>query len=93
MPSLNLIMDGDGCWPDLAPIKEKIESGQLIHLTETKWEMALLRRGMASGEPSVSLRIDLPDGRVLLAETSWALLNSAALAFAARLEEEKAGRL
>jgi ABC-type uncharacterized transport system permease subunit len=41
-------------------------------------EVALLRGGMQSGAPSVTLRLDLPDGRVVLTETSLALFALAA---------------
>ena len=47
--------------------------------------LALLERGMESGSASVMLRVDLPDGRVLLYETSMALLGQAVDVFRARL--------
>lgn len=40
--------------------------------------------GMRSGRTSVALRLDLPDGRTLIAETSLGLLLGAAKAFEAR---------
>lgn len=39
-----------------------------------------LKAGMASGKPSVAIRLDLPDGKVVIAETSLALFLGAASA-------------
>ena len=33
--------------------------------------------GMVSGKPSIVIRLDLPDGKVVVAETSWALFDAA----------------
>ncbi len=40
----------------------------------------MLPAGMSSGAPSVMIRLDLPDGRIVLAETSAALFVSAGAA-------------
>ena len=82
MPSLDIHLDGDKCWPDLEAKRE-----QIIHVTE-HLEVAALSGGMQSGRPSVALRIDLPDGRVVIAETSMRLFLGAARAFRARYGEE-----
>lgn len=79
MPALDIILDGDSAWPELATREEDI-----IHLPSAVLSVAVLPGGMASGRPSVAIRVDLPDGRVLIAETSWALLGAAARAIAAR---------
>jgi hypothetical protein len=79
MPVLNIILDGDNCWPDL--LEKKV-----IHHTGAI-SVAALPGGMASGKTSVSIRIDLPDGTVLIAETSLQLFASAARAFVARYGE------
>lgn len=76
MPSLHIILDGDNCWPDLL-------DKELIHY-QGSISVAALTGGMASGKPSVALRFDFPDGRVLIAETSMALFLAAARAFRAR---------
>lgn len=78
MPNMKVITNGDGCWPDL---KDKT----VIH-TQLPFEVALLRGGMASGGASVSFRIGLPDGRVVIAETSLELLTTAARALNAANE-------
>jgi len=83
MPVLKMHMDGDNCWPDL-------EGKSVIHLgEEANIEVARLRGGMTSGKSSVSFRFDLPDGRIVLAETSLALFTTAADAFRAREEAER----
>ena len=83
MPSLRIILDGDGAWPDLT---QKANDGLLL---QGKWTgIAALPGGMASGRPSVSIRIDLPDGRVVWTETSMRLFLSAARAFTARYGDE-----
>lgn len=92
MPSLNLILDGDRCWQDLP---EKMRQGQVIDLMgndNSPIQFAALPGGMASGKTSVTIRIDLPDGRVLLTETSLALLGTAARAIEARYEHAQAIR-
>jgi hypothetical protein len=76
-----MIMDGDNCWPDLKDKHDKV-----IHLSNDALpiQVALLDKGMTSGRPSVTIRIDLPDGRVVLAETSLRLFVAAGRGFAAR---------
>lgn len=81
MPSLDIKLDGDNCWPEL---RELVGTDRLIDV-ELK-AVALLPGGMASGKASVTLRIDLPDGRVVLAQTSADLFCAAARAFVGRQE-------
>jgi hypothetical protein len=73
MPNLSIHPNGDGCWPDMA---QAIRSGQVIHVQDL--EVAGLAAGMTSGKPSVAIRIDLPDGRIVFAETSLRLFLTAA---------------
>lgn len=80
MPALVIKLEGDHSWPDLADKPD----GQIIDIQTI--EMALLPGGMASGKASVAIRIDLPDGRVVIAQTSQELFDAAARAFRARLE-------
>lgn len=78
MPSvIELKLDGDGAWPDVDP-------RTAIHLAETTIGMAVLGGGMMSGRESVAFRITLPDGRDVIAETSWRVLATAVRAIAAR---------
>ena len=81
MLSLKVILDGDGCWPDLV--------NKEVMVTHNDIQVALLGGGMTSGKSSVSIRIDLPDGRSVVAETSLALFLAAAKAFSAKTEHER----
>ena len=78
MQAITLILEGDGAWPDLPEIKE---AGKLTYLTDrdTNWSisMAALKEGMASGKTSLAIRIDKPDGEVVLVETSLTLMDNA----------------
>jgi Lar family restriction alleviation protein len=77
VPMIDLRLNGDGCWPDL---REHMGSDRVIHLGNgaPAIGVALLRKGCASGAPSVMLRVELPDGRTVLAETTLALFTAAA---------------
>lgn len=88
MPALSIHTHGDECWPDLNPIEERLADGRVIHLVGTGLSMARMPEGLASGKSSVTIRVDLPDGRVVLAETSLALLSTAVRAFEAADERE-----
>lgn len=61
MHPVELHLDGDGCWPDLKDIV--FDHGILM-------EAAYLEGGMVGGNPSITMRIRLDDGRIVLAETS-----------------------
>jgi len=88
MNIINVILEGDRCWEDLA---NKIKSAKVIWLREGAISIAALSKGMKSGKPSISIRIDLPDGRTLVAETSMRLFLSAAEAFKQRYHQEMKG--
>ena len=82
MNALSVVLDGDDCWPDL---REKMARGEVIHIGNGgKIAVAVLSGGMQSGKPSIMFRIDLPDGRTVMAETSWRLLRFACDAISAR---------
>ena len=76
---MNIKLDGDNAWPDL---REK----DVIHLANDApaIEVALLDGGLVSGRPSVAIRIDLPDGRTVLAETTARLFCMAGPAIQAK---------
>ena len=80
MPALTLIVEGDNAWTDLNE-KEVIN---LMGNNVPPIQLAALPGGMASGKTSVTFRFDLPDGKVLLAETSFALLKTAVRAIEAK---------
>ena len=68
-----LVKDGTLPWSDL-------EDRKVVHLgNEARgMEVAVLNNGMETGRPSVALRIDLPDGTVVIVETSARLFCTAA---------------
>ena len=76
---IDLNLEGDGAWPDLASRRDEI-----IHLADATIGVTALDGGMTSGRASVAFRFDLPDGRTVVAETSWRALATAAQAIAAR---------
>lgn len=67
--------------------EELIASGDLIHSTNDI-EVGVLPAGMASGKPSVTFCFELPDGRVVLQETSLELFLAAATGFMARYGDQ-----
>lgn len=80
MPAITVIVEGDGAWTDLNE-KEVIN---MMGNNVPPIQIAALPGGMASGKTSVTLRLDLPDGKVLMTETSFALLKAAVRAIEAR---------
>ena len=58
-----------------------------VILPESDIKVAVLDKGMESGRPSVAIRIDLPDGKVVLAETSARLFCTAAKVIMAKHPE------
>lgn len=50
---------------------------EIIHLPDATWRVVFMEGGMQSGAASVALRLDLPDGRTVIAETSLAAWISA----------------
>lgn len=77
MIAMNIVLDGDRAFPELA------DGRKVVHLQNTITVTALAA-GMGSGKPSVSFRFDLEDGTAVLAETSLALFLTAADALKAK---------
>jgi hypothetical protein len=75
MIPLSINLNGDNAWPDLA---------QKVVTEATQISLAMLDGGMSSGKPSITIRIDLPNGRVVLAQTSARLFCTAARAVMAK---------
>jgi hypothetical protein len=75
MIGMTITLQGDNAWPDL---KEK----PFVHLGNEAQpiKVAVLDGGMASGRPSVAIRLDLPDGQTVVAETTARLFCTAARA-------------
>ena len=88
MPSIDLRLTGNGpAWPDLAA---KEQAGKLIHVTQAIG-ISGIPNGMQSGAPSVAIRLDLQDGRVVLVETSLKLFLMAANGLRARFGDPLSG--
>lgn len=86
MPDVNavIVREGDDPpWPDIDLDK--------IVLPDASWDVAILQAGMSSGLPSVMLRIELPDGTTMLAETSLALWSAVTIMARAAFPEAFAG--
>ena len=79
---IHLRLEGDGAFSDL---QDKLD--QVIHLTGP-FTIAALEGGMTSGRPSIVIRIDLPDGKVILQETSVRLFLAAADSIKAKFGEK-----
>lgn len=80
MTPLTIILDGDKAWPDLAP-----DNPDRPNLIEGRIDsVAALANATANGKPAVALRIELPDGSVVIAQTTLALFATAARGFVAR---------
>lgn len=71
MNIINLKLEGDGAWPDLLQNTVRVVDYQ------GPIDMVVLPEGMTSGKPSVALRLDLPDGTVVIVQTSLAILQTA----------------
>jgi hypothetical protein len=72
---MGVVLDGDGCWPD-------IQDNKIIRAVGL--QVAALQGGMKGGAPSVAFRIDLEDGQTVIAETSLKLLLTASDLFRAK---------
>ena len=84
MIALDVQIDGNNCWPDLVDENGKPEFvvGELIGI-------ARLTNATTTGASSVTLRVELPDGRTILAQTTLALIDVAVMAFKAAEEADK----
>lgn len=77
--NLDVQVDGRNCWPDL---RDRFIVGQWVGI-------ARLADATILGKTSVTVRIELPDGRTVLAETTLQLLQLAMAAFNAAEEEQE----
>lgn len=93
--SLSLHVNGEGCWPDLTQQSDKLT---WLRCDTGNLSIARLPGGMTSGASSVAIRVNTPDGRVVVVEVSMKLFLSVAQVFAAAdqadaaLAEQSAGR-
>lgn len=85
MPAMTIVFDVETNGFDAMRGLESHDDPRLIHMADgAKIEVGALDRGMESGKPSAAFCFGLPDGRVVLCETSLALFLTAADALKAR---------
>lgn len=76
MINVKILPNVEGGFDDLKDKRDKV-----LHLSEPRLTIGRLPRGMESGRSSVVLRIDLPNGTVIIAETTMRIFQSAAKIF------------
>ena len=80
MPALVIDYAGDGAFQDVAHTIQ----------AEADWErIAFLEHGTDSGQPSVMILLQLPDGTRLVAQTTYRLLETAIAGYQAYLEGKR----
>lgn len=90
MPIIHLQLKGDNAWSDLRQMIESNDSRLIQGMgDQTIWSLTILEGGMTSGKYSVGLRLDLADGRIVVAETSWEALKAVVSAMAAKIEPSR----
>lgn len=88
MNMIKVNLEGDGCWKDL---KSKINTEDVVWMRDGVIQIAALSKGMRSGKPSLSIRFDLPDGKIVISETSMQLFLNAAELLRQRYQKELIG--
>src|SRR5579864_7801340 len=84
MPSLRIVLD-----PEREGLGFDVSQKEVIHLTnDAEIVVSGLPDGMVGGKPSMMFGFKLPDGRVVIAETSWRLFAAAYKAFAGKFGQE-----
>jgi hypothetical protein len=78
MPQTHVVLDARDGIPELEAHKDSIQVARSIPV------MAVMPQGMTSGDPSVMMFIEQPDGKMLCAETSLKLFLTVAAAFKAK---------
>lgn len=65
--ALDLVLDGDGAWPDMLGVPEaKLEA------------IGRLTKGTSGGHSSIAFRLRMPDGSLVIAQTTMKLFLTAA---------------
>lgn len=77
MAIVDLKLEGDNAWPE-------IRDREIIDLSQGAIHFAVLPEGTESGQPSVSIRLDLPDGRIVFTQLTWNLLHATVKAIQAK---------
>ena len=81
MPVMKVILE-EPTWPDLDAKRDQLT--WLNGSDDPPIQIGALEGGMVGGRPSVAIRIDLPDGRIVVAETSLRLFQMANAALRGR---------
>ncbi len=81
MPVITVSLE-EPAWPDLAEKRDQLT--WLNGNDDAPIQIGALEGGMVGGRPSVAIRIDLPDGRIVVAETSLRLFQMANAALLGR---------
>ncbi len=94
MPVLRMKLDVDECGFDalggMKSAAEGVADGRVIHLgNDAQIEVGTLRNGTTGGKDSVAMCFALPDGRVVLAETTADLFLATARAITGWQEGRK----
>lgn len=100
MTSIDIQLDGDGCWPDLVELHKagKVEFHAQLAGVALLPDAAVTDSftGAERHVPAVTLRMHLPDGTVALAQLKLEMLETIVRGFHARLEylaaQRKAGK-
>jgi len=79
---LSINLNGDNAWPEL-------KADNVIHLESGHIQVATLEGGTNKGAPSIAIRLDLPDGKTVIAETHAGVFITAAKLIEARFPEMK----
>ena len=66
MPELSIKLEGDKAWPDLRD-NPNVLNGMG---NDASIQLAVLDHGTTNGRPTVAIRIDLPDGKIVITETT-----------------------
>lgn len=78
MIALDIFVDGEGMLNDV-PMSKIVNASNVSSI-----KLGVLNAGLESGKPSVGIAIPLPDGKVVLAQTSLKLFQQAAAIFTAK---------
>lgn len=81
MPAMKVILK-EPTWPDLVDNAYRLT--WLSGNDDPPIQIGALEGGMRGGAPSVAIRLDLPDGRIVVAETSLRLFQMANAALVGR---------
>lgn len=89
MTSIDIQLEGDGCWPDLIELGQagKVEQAALVGVALLPDAVVTdTFTGKSRRVPALTLRIALPDGRVALAQVKVDMLNMVLRGIQGRLE-------